>query len=313
MGEKEKKVLCIGGTNFDYKFRLIGKLLSNTSNPINTKISYGGVARNVAENLGRLGLDVSLLTLVGRDDPGEEIIKHAKNYLNVDLIEMTDSERTGSYYAVVDHNGEMKVAYADMSICEGMDSQWLAKYLKKMREYQYIIADMNLKKSALESLLNWNKIHNKFIAIIGVSSPKMDNLSRDLKDIDLIICNKDESESYFKIKRTSQELCEMWLNKGVRKVIITSGSKEIVYADGLDNIQSMAVKKIKKSEIVNVTGAGDAFSAGVVFGLVENKDFKLAVKLGAANASKTILSDSSVREDLNMNKLLEEAESYGRD
>jgi len=51
----------------------------------------------------------------------------------------------------------------------------------------------------------------------------------------------------------------------------------------------------------------------VVFGLVENKDFKLAVKLGAANASKTILSDSSVREDLNMNKLLEEAESYGRD
>jgi len=311
MKENNKKIICIGGANIDYKFNLMNELMPNTSNPITTKSSFGGVARNVAENLGRLELDVSLLTLVGEDSAGEELINYSSEYFNTSLIEKINSYKTGSYYAVMDKSGEMQIAYADMSICEKMDSLWLNNYLEILKDYAYIIADLNLKKSTLEKLISWSINNQKILTIIGVSGPKMHNLPQNIKDVDLIICNQDESESYFSKSADLKELCRLWLEKEVKKSVITSGSKKIIFGDNINNIDAIPILKIAEEKIVDVTGAGDAFSAGLIFGLINDLKFKDAIRLGMINAGKTILSEDSVRKDLNKNKLFEEAKING--
>jgi len=63
--------LCVGGANVDVQGVTIARLLPGTSNPGHVQQAAGGVARNVAENLGWLGQEVQLFSLVGEDADGE--------------------------------------------------------------------------------------------------------------------------------------------------------------------------------------------------------------------------------------------------
>ena len=63
-------ILCIGGAVLDRKFRLDGPWLPGTSNPARSSRSFGGVARNICENLARLGVATALVTRVGADEAG---------------------------------------------------------------------------------------------------------------------------------------------------------------------------------------------------------------------------------------------------
>ncbi|MCK9906799.1 PfkB family carbohydrate kinase, partial [Frankia sp. Cpl3] len=64
---QEALLTCIGGANLDRKARSKEKVRLHSSNPVSISESCGGVARNVAENLGRLGCNTSLITCVGED------------------------------------------------------------------------------------------------------------------------------------------------------------------------------------------------------------------------------------------------------
>lgn len=65
---KDSYVLCIGGMNVDKKVQLLENLVLETSNPVVSSLSAGGVSRNIAENLGRLGLPVKMLSVAGNDE-----------------------------------------------------------------------------------------------------------------------------------------------------------------------------------------------------------------------------------------------------
>ena len=80
----ENHVLVIGASGLDVVSRLDGVLRPGTSNPANIRTSFGGVARNVAENLARLGQPVKLLTVIGRDRLGEEILAQEDRKLKHD-------------------------------------------------------------------------------------------------------------------------------------------------------------------------------------------------------------------------------------
>ncbi len=67
-------VLVIGGAGVDIVGRLKSELHPATSNPALIRYSFGGVARNVAENLARLGQSVTLLTVVGEDDAADRML-----------------------------------------------------------------------------------------------------------------------------------------------------------------------------------------------------------------------------------------------
>src|SRR4051812_11467347 len=96
-------------------------ILPGTSNPVRSFTSFGGVARNIAENLARLRAPVRLISRVGRDSGGDSFLINLK-FLGLPTATVSRSEilPTATYTALLDPRGEMWVALADMDIHQEM-------------------------------------------------------------------------------------------------------------------------------------------------------------------------------------------------
>ncbi len=106
--------VVIGGANVDLKARSSARATDHTSNPGHGSMAPGGVARNIAENIARLGDRVHLISVVGRDPMGDNLLEHtAAAGVRIEHVTRTDRP-TGTYTAVFDVDGELIVAIADM-------------------------------------------------------------------------------------------------------------------------------------------------------------------------------------------------------
>lgn len=121
---KDSYVLCIGGMNVDKKVQLLENLVLETSNPVVSSLSAGGVSRNIAENLGRLGLSVKMLSVAGDDESFTWLEKEAEDFIDFSLVDRLSGKMTSNYTAILDLEGDMCLALADMSICEEMTPEW---------------------------------------------------------------------------------------------------------------------------------------------------------------------------------------------
>jgi sugar/nucleoside kinase (ribokinase family) len=308
--KKEEYITCIGGANLDYTFRLEDQMILSTSNPVNSSVSYGGVVRNVADNLTRLNHLVSLMTVLGDDLAGEELLSYTKKTMEVFACDKLKHENTGGYYSVINKEGNMEVGFADMSINRHMNRNWILEHKRHLNLSKWIIADTNITKDALEALIEYVQEEDKKLAIIGVSGPKMKHVPDDLNGVEILICNLDESQSYFKTDEEDLEtLVKLWIKKGLRKVVITQGKKGSIYYDGIEIRQQKAFL-IKEDKVIDVTGAGDAFSSAVLHGLINEEQLETSIQYGAISSSLTIQSKHAVNPKLSISQLKKEIKKY---
>jgi pseudouridine kinase len=146
-------VLVVGAAGMDTKGRASGSLRTGTSNPGSIRISFGGVARNVAENLARLGERVVLLSAVGADRSGRRVREQAAE-AGVDvshLIEMGD-RHTGAYLAVLDDSGSLSISIDDMGALSAITPAVLYRHRRLIRDASMVFLDANLSPAAIGSL-----------------------------------------------------------------------------------------------------------------------------------------------------------------
>lgn len=95
------KILVVGGANLDITGSCFNRLIPGDSNPGIIKNSAGGVGRNIAENLQRLHIETSLLSIIGRDFGGSLILQHC-NDTGIDTSAIFEHETlsTGTYMAI---------------------------------------------------------------------------------------------------------------------------------------------------------------------------------------------------------------------
>ena len=116
-------VLVLGAAGMDIIGRLEAEARLAASNPARIRRSFGGVARNVAENLARLGQPVRLLTVLGNDRAGDEILEHtAASGVDVSAVLRTDEYPTGAYMGIVGKGGKLQLAVDDMRPLEALTS-----------------------------------------------------------------------------------------------------------------------------------------------------------------------------------------------
>src|SRR5690625_4953826 len=101
-------IVCIGAANVDRKFYVRDRLIHGTSNPIESTKSVGGVARNIAENLGRLSQDVALITACGTDSEWETIKSLSAPFINLDYVPQIVHKCTMSYTALISGTGDIE-------------------------------------------------------------------------------------------------------------------------------------------------------------------------------------------------------------
>jgi pseudouridine kinase len=271
-----RPVVCIGAANLDRKLRSTAALALRTSNPASAVESFGGVARNIAENLARLGTQVALLTAVGKDSSGAALLAHAES-LGIDTrgTLRVDDAASGTYTAVLDQDGEMVVALADMALYERMDAGFVAGRQAQLAAAALIVADLNLPVATVDALVREAKRLDAPLVLVAVSEPKMARLPRGLDGVRLLILNagelaarvgrplarEDEREHRLALEQAMREVQA----QGVRDLVVTRGAGGVLLTTPAGIVHLPA----RAAGVVDVTGAGDAFAAAVCWSLLQ--------------------------------------------
>ncbi|UOQ92878.1 carbohydrate kinase family protein [Halobacillus shinanisalinarum] len=302
LNEENQKspIICIGGVNVDKKLYAKNEIVSKTSNPVKSSQTVGGVARNIAENLGRLGEEVIMLSVRGNDSDWLDIDQLSSPFMNLDYVAKIENSSTGSYTAVLDKNGDLSIALADMDIFDHLTPELLSKNIDILIKAKCIVLDLNCPSETVDFLCSFASKHHIPLVIIPVSTPKMNRLPKDLSGVNWLIVNKSETEAFMNItiddKEDRKDPVKKWLELGVQNVIVTDGSNGVIAGGANGEIHSY--RAIETPEVVDVTGAGDSFCSGVIYSWLQRGELDHIIKSGLVNAHKTILSKSTVRQEL---------------
>ena len=292
----ETLISVIGGANVDMSATLNDAFIAADSNPGHIEVGYGGVARNIAHNLSLLGARTQLLTVFGGDLFGGLLHDHCKQQgIDVHLSERDSSQRSGIYLCINNHGGEMIAAVADTEAVKCITPEWLEKRAGEINKAEFVVADANIGEDALRWLME-NVTAPLFVD--GVSSTKSHRVINALKKMKLPYLHtlKLNLKEALAVTNTTTyaEAAQALLNLGVAHVYITL-SGEGVYCR---NAAEEWLFPILPGEIVNTTGAGDAFLAGVVYAYSKEIAFPQTAQYGLLAARATLMSNKAVNPEI---------------
>ncbi len=280
-------VLVIGGANVDVKAKTSAAHIARTSNPGTVSIKAGGVARNIAHNLAKLGADVTLLSVIGKDAFGNMLISETqKAGVNINAIIRT-TQTTGSYVAMLDENGELITAVSDMGLLSLLTPDTIKKNKDLIMANKHIILDCNVPEETLHEIAKLDKIRLIVEPVSVAKSQKLLNLLAHQK-VYLATPNLDQIEALTGTREIKSAIAALH-KMGLQNIVIHAGEQGAYVSDGneITHIPSQA------KTIVDVTGAGDAATAGLISGLTKNLPLAKAAEIGQIMAAKVIASHSS--------------------
>ena len=264
-------------------------MVPGSSNPGTVRTSLGGVARNVAQNLARLGCDVLLCSRVGDDDAGGRVIAQR---LDTSLITVSQICPTASYTAVLEPCGELVIGLADMDVYDELTPAVLAPTVPRLREAGLWFLDANLPAATMAWLLEQAEVP---VAADAVSVAKSPRLLPLLRRIAYLFCNVAQaaalSGGLFAGPGGAAEALQAL---GSRSGIVSAGSAGIAVYERA----GIALMPALPAAPRDVTGAGDALVAGTLYGLSQQRDLRAAARLGLAAAAIAVESESSAAPSL---------------
>eukprot|EP00438_Fugacium_kawagutii_P009784 Skav218805 [mRNA] locus=scaffold1140:373392:373904:+ [translate_table: standard] len=137
---------------------------SRTSMPGEARISHGGVGRNMAEVSLRLGCTVHLLSAVGGDEPGRQLLSHCKQLgIGVKDVDVLESFRTATYTALLDGTGELVGAVADMAILDNIQPDRLRQRCSALEGIQLVLCEANL-----SDIVTISAVFAQYVVLISV-------------------------------------------------------------------------------------------------------------------------------------------------
>ncbi|KSU61925.1 sugar kinase [[Bacillus] enclensis] len=300
----KKGVMCIGGANIDRKLQLHDEFLPETSNPAVSSQASGGVARNIAENLGRIGLQSCLLTVVGDDTEGSWLLNQTRNFVDVSASVSLFKHTTGTYSAILNKQGEMMFALADMELNESVDIGFIEKRWGTIASSEMVLLDTNFPADVLSYIIKRCQSEGIPLTVVPVSAPKVKKLPPSLEGVTWFICNKGEAEAYLGMTIDTEgdyfKAAKIITQKGAERVVITRGDKGLVYYRVYKEASAILPPEVK---VIDVTGAGDALVAGIIYGYLKGSDTEGACRIGITCSSLTLQSAHTVSPSLTKGKL----------
>ncbi len=305
----EAPVIVIGGAGVDLIGRLEGELRLGTSNPADIRTSFGGVARNVAENLARLGQDVILVTAVGDDQSGEELMKQIRGAgVDTSYILKTDDHPTGSYLGIVDQSGVLQFALDDINATNAITPEYIRSLAGVIGEASLIVIDANLPEDTLRIIFSQARKARIPVCADPTSTNLAGRLRPFLDRLRLITPNSSEAgilcEQSIEDNHPEEAIdaAKCLVGQGVDIVMITLAEFGVVYATSETRGYIQAIR----TAIVDPTGAGDALHATVIYSLLNEIPLDDAVRLGVTAASLTLRQRGTVIEDLSLEMLYDQ-------
>jgi pseudouridine kinase len=297
-------VLVIGAAGIDSKGKAKSPLILGSSTPGFIRVSVGGVARNVAENLARLGTEVILLSAIGPGSNGQRILENAAQAgINTDYLIVSAEHHTSAYIALLDEKGNLVMSVDDMEIMACLTPQIINRRRNLIRNTAMVVFDANLSQATIDSLVKTANRYQVRLCADPTTTTLAGRLTSHLPNLFMVTPNLPEAEvlSGHSIKDENQAItaARALVNAGVKIAIITLAEEGVVYASARASGHIPAVA----TELVDSTGASDALTAAVVFGLLNNIPLDESLRLGASAAALTLACTDTVCADLSLELL----------
>lgn len=303
-----RPIVVIGGAVMDSKMQTHGPALLRTSNPGRAAWTPGGVGRNVAETLARLGGLVELVATIGADPPGIELVDRTRMAgVGVDHLIRT-SLSTGIYCAIVDGSGELVIGVSDLQATDQMTVRLLATHQDLIARAEVVILDGNIPAPVTGWVLDFVAAAQIPVILDPVSVPKAAPLGPMLglaRPVHTLTPNLDELGAILgrpvpddtdAIAAAAAELHDrgvshVWVRRGPGGSLLSS-------RESADQPRGVVELVAPAATVIDVTGAGDSMTAGYVQAWLTRGDAVEAARFGQALASLTVESIHTVRPDL---------------
>ena len=259
---------------------------------------HGGVGRNVVEDIANVELEPTFISLVDNDAMGEEVIQKLNRHkVNTSYMRKVENGM-GTWLAVFDHEGDVVA-----SISKRPDHSPVERILDEQgdeifKDVDSIVIEIDIDKEIVKKTFYYAEKYNKKVYAI-VSNMTIAIERRDfLRRTACFVCNQQEagilfSEDYEQM--TAEELAEI-LPERIRsakipQMVVTMGGDGAVYADREGN---KGIYPALKVDVIDTTGAGDAFFSGVCIGLTYGKTLREACGIGTRLASTVICTSENI-------------------
>lgn len=299
--------IVIGTTFVDLKGFSRAKYDPAGRNLGEVKIVHGGVGRNVVENFANVGMPVSYVGMLEDSAIGRDVERHLREIgANLDYMAKAPENGIGMWLVILDDTGELAGSVSKMPDISYLETFLAQKGEAIISSAEAVVLEVDLNERIAELAVGLAKKHGKRIyAIVGNMSVIL--LRKDLiRQTDCFICNEIEAAKFFGKEAvtgfTPEQMREFLpgaaKEAGIVSMVVTMGEQGAVYYD--EAVGASGVCPPYPAEVIDTSGAGDAFFSGAVMGLIRGKPLAESVQYGARLASATISrEETSCPEDKN--------------
>lgn len=287
------EVSIIGGITADIEGHPFSQLIHGDSNPGKITMSYGGVGRNITENLARMGAAVDFVSVAGDDFAGRGAVRELEDIgTGTKHINLLEEENTAVYMSILNIIGDMELALCNMDVLERISVDFIDAAFEDIKDSKIIGIDTNLTEETLAYAAE--KLKGIPLFLDPVSVTKAERAKNLIGRFHTIKPNRMEAEVLTGMTIMSAEELEeagQWfIDQGVKRVFITLGPGGVYYQDETVS----GILRPKQCEIISATGAGDAFSAAIIYSHLKGYDIMKTAETGMAAASIAMRSKSAV-------------------
>lgn len=272
---------------------------SHDSIPGVVQTAHGGVCRNIAENLTRIGINTKFISVLGDDPSGLAILHHA-DQIGLDMHDslIVEGATTPTYMAILDEHREMISAVVDMKIIPHMTPAFIDTKAHLIEAADYMIMDCDCDK-LVQHIVTTYQGKTNFI-LDPVSGTKARAVKHLLPYFHTIKPNRHEAEALCGFPLTTfddiMRAGHYFLEQGVKNVFISLDKDGVYYCSANEE----GIIKGSPIDVVNVTGAGDSFVAGIGFGYMHNASIEQTLKFAIAMSIATITHEHTIHPEVSV-------------
>ena len=303
--------VVVGGANMDLLGLAQEAVKPHTSNPGKVSSSPGGVGRNIAENLARLGQACMLMAPIGNDTNGAFLKHHCQQLdIQTQCMVVLEGESTSTYLSIVSDTGEMQIAIADMALIDQFGSAQLQAFLPQLKGASIVVLDANLSPDCLAFLVN--SLPDQLFFVDTVSVYKAARVVPFLSRIHSIKPNLLEAQAMagtdFGPHPSNAQLMQLatwFMEQGVKHLYLSLGAKGLLFCDVNQCFIMTPSVSVNTSDIVNSNGAGDAMMAAIVNAWMQGNDSHERARAALACAHVAMASEATINPHLTPQLLLQ--------
>lgn len=279
---------CFPQNEINYKGRNVGR----------TQFYHGGVGRNVAETMALLGSRVRFSSSVQDGGIGHEVMKRLDEVgVDVDgMLTTADPQGMGMWVAILHRDGDLACSISQMPDTGYMEEAWARHGRRMLKDAGLCVLELDLSIALADQVLK--DAHEMGVKVVGL--PGNSECIRKRPDLltrlHTYVCNQVEAEELYGKPVASIPAAEhaalAILERGMSQVVVTVGALGCVVAErGMGDPVHIPARAV---EVVDTTGAGDAFVAGVSHALACGADLRTAAEAGTRVAAWTVSQTESV-------------------